>query len=108
VTDEAKGPTSDRITVLLADDHALVRRGFRRLLEDDPELAVVGEASDGEEAIALAASLRPLRRKASRSPKRNCRLNLRLSPSRSRRRRFPPARPRTDNETRRLAIIKHR
>ena len=52
-------PPTDRITVLLADDHALVRRGFRRLLEDDAELAVVGEASNGEEAIALAASLRP-------------------------------------------------
>ncbi len=47
------------ITVLLADDHALVRRGFRRLLEDDPELTVVGEASNGEEAISLAASLAP-------------------------------------------------
>ena len=47
------------ITVLLADDHALVRRGFRRMLEDDPALTVVGEASTGEEAIALAADLRP-------------------------------------------------
>jgi DNA-binding NarL/FixJ family response regulator len=59
VTDEANAPPTDRITVLLADDHALVRRGFRRLLEDDAELAVVGEASNGEEAIALAASLKP-------------------------------------------------
>jgi DNA-binding NarL/FixJ family response regulator len=60
VTDAAQGkPVTDRITVLLADDHALVRRGFRRLLEDDPELAVVGEASNGDEAIALAASLTP-------------------------------------------------
>ena len=59
VTDQAKGPVTDRITVLLADDHALVRRGFRRLLEDDDDLAVVGEASNGEEAIALAASLAP-------------------------------------------------
>jgi len=59
VTDEAKGLPTDRITVLLADDHALVRRGFRRLLEDDTELAVVGEASNGEEAIALSASLKP-------------------------------------------------
>jgi DNA-binding NarL/FixJ family response regulator len=50
---------SDRITVLLADDHALVRRGFKRLLEDDPALEVVGEASNGDEAIQLAASLRP-------------------------------------------------
>ena len=48
-----------RITVLLADDHALVRRGFRRLLEDDPSLEVVGEASNGDEAIRLAAELSP-------------------------------------------------
>jgi DNA-binding NarL/FixJ family response regulator len=50
---------TDKITVLLADDHALVRRGFRRLLEDDPGIAVVGEASDGEEAVKLAGSLKP-------------------------------------------------
>jgi DNA-binding NarL/FixJ family response regulator len=50
---------SDRLTVLLADDHALVRRGFRRLLEDDPTIEVVGEASDGEEAIRQAIELRP-------------------------------------------------
>ena len=49
----------DRITVLLADDHSLVRRGFRRLLDDDPAIAVVGEAADGEEAVALAARLQP-------------------------------------------------
>lgn len=47
------------ITVLLADDHAVVRRGFRRLLEDDPGITVVGEANDGEEAIALAGQLKP-------------------------------------------------
>ena len=47
------------ITVLLADDHHLVRRGFRRILEDDPALCVVGEASDGDEAVRLAAELRP-------------------------------------------------
>ena len=50
---------SDKITVLLADDHSLVRRGFRRLLEDDPSIVVVGEASDGEEAIRLAEELHP-------------------------------------------------
>ena len=50
---------TDRITVLLADDHALVRRGFRRILEDDPEIEVVGEASNGEEAIRLFAELKP-------------------------------------------------
>ncbi|MBY0504770.1 MAG: response regulator transcription factor [Bryobacteraceae bacterium] len=47
------------ITILLVDDHALVRRGFRRLIEDEPDLQVVGEAGDGLEAVALAASLRP-------------------------------------------------
>jgi DNA-binding NarL/FixJ family response regulator len=51
--------TPDRITVLLVDDHALVRRGFRRLLEDDPAIEVVGEASDGDEAVRLAAGLKP-------------------------------------------------
>lgn len=47
------------ITVLLADDHTLVRRGFRRMLEDDADIDVVGEAGDGDEAIRLAADLRP-------------------------------------------------
>jgi DNA-binding NarL/FixJ family response regulator len=47
------------ITVLLVDDHHLVRRGFRRMIEDDPALSVVGEASDGDEAVRLAAELRP-------------------------------------------------
>jgi DNA-binding NarL/FixJ family response regulator len=47
------------ISVLLVDDHSLVRRGFRRMLEDDPEISVVGEASDGHDAIAAAAKLQP-------------------------------------------------
>lgn len=50
---------ADRITVLLVDDHALVRRGFRRLLEDDASIQVVGEASNGEEAIRLMTELKP-------------------------------------------------
>jgi len=50
---------TDRITVLLADDHALVRRGFRRILEDDPSIEVVGEASNGEEAVRLFTELKP-------------------------------------------------
>ena len=50
---------SDRITVLLVDDHALVRRGFRRLLEDDPGITVVGEGSNGADAIRLVAELKP-------------------------------------------------
>lgn len=48
-----------KIRVLLVDDHALVRLGFRRLLEDDPEIEVVGEAGDGLEAIAMAHRLKP-------------------------------------------------
>src|SRR5690242_7196060 len=47
------------ITILLVDDHVLVRTGFRRLLEDDPELRVVGEAGDGHEAARLARELTP-------------------------------------------------
>jgi DNA-binding NarL/FixJ family response regulator len=50
---------SDAITVLLVDDHNLVRRGFRRLLEDDPDIRVVGEAGDGDEAIAQVDKLAP-------------------------------------------------
>ena len=48
-----------KITVLLVDDHTLVRRGFRRMLEDEPDMQVVGEAGDGEHAIKLAKELRP-------------------------------------------------
>jgi len=51
--------SEQKITVLLADDHALVRRGFRRILEDDDAIAVVGEAANGDEAIALAKTLKP-------------------------------------------------
>ena len=47
------------ITVLLVDDHSLVRRGFRRMLEDDPEIQVVGEASDGHDAVEAAEKLHP-------------------------------------------------
>ena len=50
---------SSDITVLVADDHSLVRRGFRRMLEDDPDIRVVGEACDGSEALRLARELQP-------------------------------------------------
>jgi DNA-binding NarL/FixJ family response regulator len=50
---------SNKISVLLVDDHSLVRRGFRRILEDAADIAVVGEASDGAEAVRMAAELRP-------------------------------------------------
>ncbi|MGD0360141.1 MAG: response regulator transcription factor [Bryobacteraceae bacterium] len=47
------------ISVLLVDDHSLVRKGFRRILEDDPEIRVVDEAANGQEAIRLARQLHP-------------------------------------------------
>jgi DNA-binding NarL/FixJ family response regulator len=49
----------DKISVLLVDDHSLVRRGFRRMLEDEPDMNVVGEASDGQEAVQQAQLLKP-------------------------------------------------
>ncbi len=49
----------NKISVILADDHALVREGTRGLLEAEPDIAVVGEASDGEEAVELVGKLRP-------------------------------------------------
>ena len=47
------------IRVLIADDHSVVREGLRRFLGRDPELTVVGEASDGAEAVELARQLHP-------------------------------------------------
>ena len=47
------------ITLLIADDQALVRVGLRKILENEPEMSVVGEAGDGEEAVAGARRLRP-------------------------------------------------
>jgi DNA-binding NarL/FixJ family response regulator len=49
----------DKISVLLVDDHTLVRRGFRRILEDEPDITVAGEAGNGTEAIELADKLAP-------------------------------------------------
>jgi DNA-binding NarL/FixJ family response regulator len=49
----------NKLKVLLVDDHALVRRGFRRMLEDEPTFQVVGEASDGLEAVQAAEQLQP-------------------------------------------------
>jgi DNA-binding NarL/FixJ family response regulator len=48
-----------KITVLLVDDHALVRRGFRRILEDEPDITVVGECGDGAESVQEAQKLKP-------------------------------------------------
>ncbi|HUE53742.1 MAG TPA: response regulator transcription factor [Terriglobales bacterium] len=49
----------NKTSVLLVDDHSLVRRGFRKILEDEADIAVVGEAKDGEEAVRLASELKP-------------------------------------------------
>ncbi|MBZ5514425.1 MAG: response regulator transcription factor [Acidobacteriia bacterium] len=49
----------NRIRVLLAEDHTLVRQGFRRILEDDARITVVGEASTGLKAVELAKELKP-------------------------------------------------
>jgi DNA-binding NarL/FixJ family response regulator len=50
---------ANKLSILLVDDHALVRKGFRRMLEDDPSISVVGEASTGTEAVKLALQLKP-------------------------------------------------
>lgn len=47
------------ITVLLADDHGIVRQGLRLILEAEPDIQVIGEAQDGLEALALAAEQQP-------------------------------------------------
>src|SRR5580658_2970518 len=48
-----------RITVLLADDHMIVREGFRKMLEMEDDIEVVGEAQEGRQAVALAKKLHP-------------------------------------------------
>jgi DNA-binding NarL/FixJ family response regulator len=48
-----------QITVLLADDHMIVREGFRKMLELEDDLHVVGEAQDGRQAVVMAKKLRP-------------------------------------------------
>ena len=47
------------IRVVLADDHAVVRKGVREFLEDEPDIEVVGEAGDGQQAVELAVALQP-------------------------------------------------
>ena len=48
-----------RITILLAEDHTIVREGFRKMLEMEADLQIVGEAEDGRRAVAMAKKLRP-------------------------------------------------
>jgi two-component system, NarL family, response regulator LiaR len=49
----------ETIRILIADDHAFVREGTRRILEQEPDLEVVAEAGDGEETVKLACDLKP-------------------------------------------------
>jgi DNA-binding NarL/FixJ family response regulator len=48
-----------RITVLLADDNGVIRREFRKILELEDDIEVVGEAKDGHQAVAMAKKLHP-------------------------------------------------
>ena len=50
---------SNKIRILLADDHTLLRNGIRALLENEPDISIVGEAEDGRNAIKLAGQLKP-------------------------------------------------
>jgi DNA-binding NarL/FixJ family response regulator len=52
-------PSTEPIRVLVADDHPVFRRGMRAILGAEPEIELVGEATDGEGAVALALELRP-------------------------------------------------
>lgn len=49
----------DKICILLADDHRILREGIRSLLEDEPDMEVVGEAEDGRQAVQMTRDLEP-------------------------------------------------
>ncbi len=51
--------TNGKIRLLIADDHAILRQGLRRILEEEQDMEVVGEASTGSEAVELAGELHP-------------------------------------------------
>jgi NarL family two-component system response regulator LiaR len=56
---EIFGAVMDKIKVLLAEDHVIVREGTREFVQREPDMEVVGEAGDGEEAVTLATKLKP-------------------------------------------------
>ena len=58
-TKRLRGEDAVTIRILITDDHKVVRQGLRMVLELDPDLEVVGEASNGEEAVAMARRLEP-------------------------------------------------
>ena len=51
--------TSEKIRLLIADDHTILRQGLRRILEDEHDIEVVGEAATGIDAVTLAEELHP-------------------------------------------------
>ena len=51
--------TAKPVRILLADDHSLVRQGFRRILESHPDFEIIGEAADGRQAVEMTEKLRP-------------------------------------------------
>ena len=53
----AAGPQADAIRIVVADDHAVVREGVRRVLADEPDFSVVGEASSGQEVLRVKREL---------------------------------------------------
>lgn len=54
-----KDSSTDTIKILIADDHTVLRQGTRKLLEEEPDMDVIAEALDGEEAVRLATELKP-------------------------------------------------
>ena len=59
IDDKSESDLIDRISVVIVDDHALVRRGFRRLLEDSEKICIIGEASHGVAAVKMVQELEP-------------------------------------------------
>jgi two-component system, NarL family, response regulator NreC len=57
-----------RIRILLADDHAVARQGFKMILGEQPDMEIVGEAGNGREALQLAESLKPHDRRGAHAP----------------------------------------
>ena len=58
-TETLSKATTESLRILIADDHAVVRRGLRTMISTEPGMAIVGEATDGVEAVQKARSLRP-------------------------------------------------